>query len=220
MDPTPEFFNWLANQSAFVEVGLGVFFCLVVAPALLAGIATAVTRLEDFVATNLGSPCLLPVGTQTNAKGTVFSTGPRNEWWTNSTQSIGTLGTAGSNVGTANITAYYSGNTVIRVAFDATGNGVRYYRCQQRMSDSSVRNCDSAGVGTYSISSQGDSRILNFEGQPDAEALGYRRTFIERGGKVYFGYVTTLAVDLVTARPNLEATNALFNALGIPLLVP
>jgi hypothetical protein len=182
--------------------------------------AVVVNRLEDFIATYRGSPCLLGVGTQTNAAGTVFSTGLRNEWWANSTQSIGTLGTAGSNVGTANITAYYSGNTVTRVAFDATGNGVRYYRCQQRMSDSSVRNCDSAGVGTYSINSQGDSRILSLEGQPDVEALGYRRTFIERGGKVFLGYITTLSVDSVTARLNLEATNALFGALGIPLLVP
>lgn len=182
--------------------------------------SSAVTRLEDFVATNQGTPCLLPPSTQTNAAGTVFSTGPRNDWWTNTTQSIGTTGSASSNVGNANVTAYYSGNTAVRVAFDATGNGVRYYRCQQRMSDSSVRNCDRAGVGTYSISVQGDSRVLTLEGQPDAEALGYRRTFVERGGRVYFGYVTTLAVDAVTARPNLEATNALFNALGIPLLVP
>ena len=182
--------------------------------------ASVVTRLEDMVATSPGSPCLLGVGTQTNAAGTVFGTGPRNEWWTNSTQSIGTTGSNGSNVGVANINAYYSGNTMIRVAFDATGNGVRYYRCQQRMSDSSVRNCDSAGVGSYSISTQGDSRILSLEGQPDADALGYRRTFVERGGKVYLGYVNSLAIDSVSARPNLEATNALFNALGIPILVP
>ena len=48
MDTPLEFFSWLARQSAFVEVVIGVFFCLVVAPATLAGIATAVTRLEGF----------------------------------------------------------------------------------------------------------------------------------------------------------------------------
>ena len=33
MDTPLEFFSWLASQSAFVEVVIGVFFCLVVAPA-------------------------------------------------------------------------------------------------------------------------------------------------------------------------------------------
>ena len=55
MNLSPEFFSWLANQSAFVEVVIGVFFCLVVAPATLAGIATAVTRLESFVETGLSA---------------------------------------------------------------------------------------------------------------------------------------------------------------------
>lgn len=55
MNTSPEFFSWLANQSAFVEVVIGVFFCLVVAPAMLAGIATAVTRLESFVETRLST---------------------------------------------------------------------------------------------------------------------------------------------------------------------
>ncbi len=190
-------------------------------PACAGNVTTAtVARLEDFTATYAGTPCLFGAGTQTNATGTVFSSGLRNEWWTNSTLSIGTTGSNSSNVGTANITAFYSGNVAVRVAFDAVGNGVRYYRCQQRMSDSSVRNCDSAGVGTYSISTQGDSRILSLVGQPDVDPLGYRRIFVERGGKVYHGYVTTLSVDSVTARPNLEATNALFNALGIPPITP
>ncbi len=59
MNPSPEFFSWLANQSAFVEVAVGVFFCLVVAPALLAGIATVITRLEGFVETGLSAIPLL-----------------------------------------------------------------------------------------------------------------------------------------------------------------
>ncbi len=61
MNPSPVFFSWLANQSAFVEVIVGVFFCLVVAPALLAGIATAVTRLEGFVETGLSAIPMLNI---------------------------------------------------------------------------------------------------------------------------------------------------------------
>jgi hypothetical protein len=59
MNTSPEFFSWLANQSAFVAVVIGVFFCLVVAPAMLAGIATAVTRLESFVETWLSAMPML-----------------------------------------------------------------------------------------------------------------------------------------------------------------
>ena len=49
MDNSNDFFAWLAVQPAFVEVALGAVFCLIVAPALLAGVATAVTALEAFV---------------------------------------------------------------------------------------------------------------------------------------------------------------------------
>jgi hypothetical protein len=55
MDTSLEFFSWLASQSAFVEVVVGVFFCLIVAPALLAGIATGITLLEGLVETGLST---------------------------------------------------------------------------------------------------------------------------------------------------------------------
>ena len=51
----PEFFNWISTEPAFVGVSVGVFFCLVVAPALLAAIATAITVLEGFVETRLSA---------------------------------------------------------------------------------------------------------------------------------------------------------------------
>lgn len=69
MNLSPEFFSWLANQSAFVEVVVGVFFCLVVAPVLLAGIATAITLLEGFVETGLSAIPMLnmaPAGTRSS----------------------------------------------------------------------------------------------------------------------------------------------------------
>jgi hypothetical protein len=40
------FFSWLAAQPAFVAVGLGIVFCLLIAPALLALVAAGLTRLE------------------------------------------------------------------------------------------------------------------------------------------------------------------------------
>ena len=53
MDNPNDFFGWLAVQPPFVEVALGAFFCLIVAPALLAGVATAVTALEALAETRL-----------------------------------------------------------------------------------------------------------------------------------------------------------------------
>lgn len=53
MDNSNDFFAWLAVQPAFVEVALGAVFCLIVAPALLAGVATAVTALEALAETRL-----------------------------------------------------------------------------------------------------------------------------------------------------------------------
>jgi len=55
MNPMPEFFHWISTQPAFVGVSVGVFFCLVVAPVLLAAIATAITALEGFVETRLSA---------------------------------------------------------------------------------------------------------------------------------------------------------------------
>ena len=55
MNLLPEFFNWIASQPAFVGVSVGVFFCLVVAPAVLAAIATTITVLEGFVETRLSA---------------------------------------------------------------------------------------------------------------------------------------------------------------------
>jgi hypothetical protein len=44
-----DFFRWLADQPPCVEVFVGMLFCLVVAPAVLAGVAMAVTALESAV---------------------------------------------------------------------------------------------------------------------------------------------------------------------------
>jgi len=49
MGPVDPFFNWLAAQPAFVEVGLGIAFCLLIAPAMLAVIAASLTTFEHKV---------------------------------------------------------------------------------------------------------------------------------------------------------------------------
>ena len=42
--------RWLADQPPFIEVGLGMGFILVLAPAVLATVAIAFTRLEILAA--------------------------------------------------------------------------------------------------------------------------------------------------------------------------
>jgi len=53
MDNPNDFFDWLAVQPPFVEVALGAFFCLTVAPAVLASVAIAMTALEGIAETHL-----------------------------------------------------------------------------------------------------------------------------------------------------------------------
>ncbi len=45
------FWRWLADQPAFVEVGIGMLFVLVLAPATLVSVAIVITRLEALAAT-------------------------------------------------------------------------------------------------------------------------------------------------------------------------
>ena len=44
------FWRWLAEQPAFIEVGVGMFFVLFVAPATLVSVAIVATRVEAFAA--------------------------------------------------------------------------------------------------------------------------------------------------------------------------
>lgn len=114
---------------------------------------------------------------------------------------------------------FYTTNTPLRVAFGAA-NSAKYYACQQRASDGSIRNCNLVGTGTYSIASLGDGRVMSLTGLPlQAAALTYNRVFVERGGKVYFGYQNKATVNN-TARLNLAGGNALLNLLGIGAVDP
>ena len=178
---------------------------------------SAPATLETMIASAGGTPCVFGQGdvTITTASGTTsVSTGPRNEWWGQSSLSVGTLGTAT----TGGIqSAAYTTNSYLRVAFGA-GNVAKYFSCKQRPTDGSPRNCDSLGTGTYTISTVGDARTLTLGGQPALfSSLSYERVFVQRGGKVYFGYKNRPA-SFPSARLNLTALNALATQLGIPTL--
>ena len=187
--------------------------CSQVTGANSANFISPVTTLEDLVARNPGRPCVSNKGT--NSDGTSLDP---NEWWSNSTTSIGTVtGSQTLPPGTSN---YYTANGHIRVSFVAAGNGVTYFHCLQRKVDGSVRNCVAIGTGTYAIQTLGDGRVMSFSAQPAlTQRLGYVRAFVERGGKVYFGYMSQPG-STNYVRLNLEATNAVFKPLGLPPIRP
>lgn len=176
------------------------------------------TTLDSIVAANRGTPCVYgPNHVITLGNGTQASSGSRNEWWSQSTLSIGQLGTAPTG-GNAQ-TAYYTTNTLLRVAFTAD-NGVKYYSCRQRASDGSSRNCDVVGTGSYSVQALGDGKVMTLANPPALFAgLTYNRVFVERGGRVFFGYQNKLATT-TAARLNLTASNALSAQLGLPAVDP
>lgn len=183
-------------------------------------ITTPASTLESLVAANPGTPCVLGAGTvvvSTSTGGTTtVSSGSRNEWWGQSSVSVGILGTAP--IGGVQ-TSYWTTNTALRVAF-AAGNAVNYLSCQQRSTDGSPRNCDLIGTGTYTVTTLGDARTLTL-GNPPAQlgALTYNRVFVERGGKVYLGFQSKPLV-INTARLNTAAATALFSTLGLPSVDP
>jgi trimeric autotransporter adhesin len=180
---------------------------------------TTATSLNASIAQNQGTPCKFGVSTVTGAGAVVLSSGSQNEWWDQSTLDIGTIGTASTSAASA-ATSFYTTNTKIRVAFPAGASQVaNFYACQQRY-DGSSRNCTSIGAGAYTITPLGDAKVLAFTGVPaQAAPLTYARAFVERAGVVRYGFVPKL-IQSSDVRPNLAATNALFNVLGIPAITP
>ena len=183
-----------------------------------AGTTTAVnlTTLEDLVARNPGKPCIFAKATS----GGDASLDP-NEWWSNSTASLGTLaGAATRPAGTGN---WYSTDLRLRVAFaGGSSTATTYYSCLNRASNGSTRNCTPLGSGSYSIKTLGDARVMTLSGLPALMAqAGYSRVFVERGGKVYFGYQSPAGASQSLLRLNLEAANAVLAALpGMPAINP
>ena len=177
-----------------------------------------ISTLEQLISTFKGTPCAWGQGTVSNNGVTYQSLDP-NQWSGQSTVSIGTLGSAALSGPTA--TAYYTSNALIRVAFTGTGaNAVTYYSCKQRILNGSPRNCTTIGTGTYTIETMGDGRVMKLNNPPvEATTLTYSRVFVERGGKVYWGYQDKPST-YQRARLNLTAANALFTQLGIGAVTP
>lgn len=177
-------------------------------PSLACGSVTAANAathqslaqtLEQMVARNTGTPCIFTP----NA-----NTGPRHEWWSNSTIGLGRY------EGPAPAYPFYQADRSVRVAFGAN-NTVTYLDCPLAAVGDAPRNCDTVGTGTYTIETLGDARVMRFHNLPAAARdFNYYRSFVERGGQVYFGYRTKLAVDN-TLRLNLTATDALLAELGL-----
>ena len=177
-----------------------------------------VSTLEQLTATFKGTPCTFNPGTVSN-NGVTYTSPDPSEWAGQSTLSIGTLGNASLTGPTAN--AYFTTNTLLRVAFAGQGpNAVTYYSCKQRIVNGSPRNCTVIGTGTGTIETLGDARILRLANVPAlGSTLTYNRVFVERGGKVYWGYQDKPST-YQRARLNLTAANALFTQIGIPTVTP
>ncbi len=179
--------------------------------------------LELLVARATGKPCLYFQNSFAAGNGATYS-GPDPELvFGGSTFSLGNIGT--SPLGTASATSYFSGNTGYRVAFDG-GNStvVTFLACPQAAnasaSSSLSRNCAPIGKGSYAITTLGDARVMTLSGFPVQMAgLTSERVFVERGGKVYYGFKSKLSTSKVT-RLNGTAGNAVLSQLGLPTITP
>lgn len=178
---------------------------------------TPATSLDTLIERYRGTPCLFD---QANfvADGNQLTSLAPNAWTGQSTLSIGTIGTAP--VGATPRTAYYTGNTLLRLAFTGPGQ-VTYYGCRQRWNDGSPRNCEAIGTGAYTVSTLGDGRVMTLSGEPAISAnLTYVRVFVERGGSVYYGYRSRMTASYLM-RLNGTAGAALLQQAGMPaVMVP
>lgn len=152
------------------------------------------------------------------------ASGTPNDWYGNSTISLGKVGSEPTGTPGPVVPApHFTTNVLLRVAFtgDAVDRKVTYYTCKERRSSPSTRNCTAIGAGTYEIAQLGDARVMTFNGLPlDTAALTYQRIFVERNGAVYFGYRNKLQTFKPQIRLNLEAANALLQKLGFNPITP
>jgi hypothetical protein len=179
-----------------------------------ASYSSTATSLDAVIAANRGTPCLFRPGTDPEGS----SSGPRNEWWSQSTVNIGTV-VPTEDIRPTGTGTFYRQTRDLRFAFTGEGQ-VTYYNCLIRSSGGTGRNCDVAGTGSYTIQTLGDARVLTITTPPASTApLTYERVLIERGGVVSSGFrVKPTTSD--TARLNLVAANTVLGQLGLPLIAP
>ena len=181
-------------------------------PAILA------TSLEQFATSYKGKPCTARQGSLTGNGVTYFS-GPTRILWGNSSLGMATI--IGSVNSATTPTAFYTGNTTMRVSFAGNvPNATTYYGCQQRFINGSPENCTPIGTGTYTITTLGDARIMSFNNLPAASAgLTSDRIYVERNGKVRISTQAKLGITNA-ARLSTTASNALLAQLGLPAVNP
>jgi trimeric autotransporter adhesin len=176
-------------------------------------VTTPASTLEEMISRMSGQPCIFnQTGTAPNQ-----SLNP-NEVWAFSTAFMGDL--ANTNTRPTNTGTFYNTTARLRVAFTG-GNRALFYRCYVRASNNTSSNCSVLGLGTWSIQDLADGRILSFSTMPAlAQRLGYARIFIQRGGRVYFGFRNPVGSAGIDVRLNLPAANAVFQQLGLPRVRP
>jgi trimeric autotransporter adhesin len=191
-------------------------------PEFQVGPTIPTTTLDGLVTAFGGQPCLFGQGSLVSGPTTFYEGGTQSATFTskvfsNNTISIGTIGTVALNSAP---TAFYTGNKLIRLGFQGTGtNAVTYYSCDQRYGNGSVRNCSVIGTGAYSITSLSDgSRVMEFS-NPPTTPFTFNRAFVERNGRVYYGYKDKLTVTK-SVRFTTTAANALFTQLAMPTIDP
>ena len=178
-------------------------------------VPVAATSLEQIVARAPGKPCVS--NPQTNADGTSLSP---NEGWFATALSLGSVANYFTTLpaGTGN---FYTNEGRLRVSFSGTGNGTVYYACYTRRTPASTRNCQTLGTGTYTITTLGDARVMTLNNVPvGAQRANFARVFVERGGKVYFGYKNPVGRPAPQVRLNMTAANAMLTQLSLPTLAP
>ena len=215
-------FNYSAAVSAGGDARLQAAGTGCNAVEFQSGPAIATTSLENLVAAFGGQPCLFNQSSLVSGPTTYYDGGAQISNYTsringNSTLSIGTVGTVSI---ASTPTAFFTGNQLIRLAFTGTGtNPVTYYSCSQRFINGSSRNCTAIATGSWVITTLADgSRTMSFT-NPPATALTNNRVFVERNGKVYFGFQDKLTVTS-SARFNNQASAAVFAKLGMPAIDP
>jgi trimeric autotransporter adhesin len=109
-----------------------------------------------------------------------------------------------------------TGQKRLRVAFDTTGNGVRWFMCDQSSSTTFTTGCVAVLDSTWSVTLEGGKNVLRFAATPagiDAQRNG-RTLLIEHNSSVYFGNEDVLNNKTYSQRLNKEATNAIFKILS------
>lgn len=109
-----------------------------------------------------------------------------------------------------------TGQKRLRVAFDTTGNGVRWYMCDQSSSTTFTTNCAAMLDSTWSVTAEGGKNVLRFASYPAGiEAQRNARSLlIEHNSSVYNGSEDVLSNKAYSQRLNREATNAIFQILS------